>query len=125
MLKVCIKCLQEKPISRFMTRENLKSGKSSYRTECKDCARDKAKVRKELEKIHPRPTDPTYQCPICQKNEEQLKQNGRWADRSPWCLDHNHTTLAYRGWICNNCNIAIGRLNDDPLIAERARDYLK
>jgi hypothetical protein len=108
-----------------MTRENLKSGKSSYRTECKECARDKTNVRKQLEKQNPRPSSKEYCCPICDKNEDQLKENDRWNDRSVWCLDHDHNTLQFRGWICNNCNIAIGRLHDSPVIAHRAYEYLK
>ena len=122
--RICIKCHKTKPLHAFMTRENLKSGESSYRTECKQCARDKANIRKLLEKTYARPSDPNYQCPICNKTEEQLKTNNRWNDRSVWCLDHDHNTLAFRGWICNNCNIAIGRLHDDPNIAYNAYKYL-
>ena len=125
MNKTCIKCRKTKTLFEFATRENLKSGKSSYRTECKQCARDKAAVRKQLEKENPRPTDSNYQCPICNKTEAQLKENDRWHDRSVWCLDHNHATLKFRGWICNNCNIAIGRLHDNPTVAYNAYTYLK
>ena len=124
-VKTCIKCQEVKPIEAFMTRENLKSGKSSYRTECKECARKKGVLRKSLEKLHPRPTDPNYCCPICNKNEKELKNNGRWSDRNVWCLDHDHITLAFRGWICNNCNIAIGRFEDNPIIVLKAHEYLK
>lgn len=123
--KKCIKCGQIKPIFRFMTRENLKSGKSSYRSECKDCAREKSNLRRLLEQTHPRPKTSDYKCPICDSTEMDLKRNNRWEDRSVWCLDHDHTTLKFRGWICNNCNIAIGRLNDNPDIALRAYRYLK
>jgi hypothetical protein len=107
-----------------MTREKLASGKSSYRTECKQCSREKAVLRKKLEKFWPRPTDIDYKCPICNKTEIELKDKGRWADRSIWCLDHNHLTEEFRGWICNNCNVAIGRLSDDPNIALKAFKYL-
>ena len=123
--KTCIKCHKTKPLFDFMTRENLKSGESSYRTECKQCSNDKANIRKILERENPRPIQQDYQCPICNKNEKELKANDRWNDRSVWCLDHNHLTLEFRGWICNNCNIAIGRLHDDPTIAYNAYKYLK
>ena len=123
--KTCIKCSKTKFLTEFMTRENLKSGKSSYRTECKECARDKTNVRKQLEKQNPRPSSKEYCCPICNKNETELKNNGRWSDRNVWCLDHDHNTLAFRGWICNNCNIAIGRFEDNPSIVLRAHEYLK
>lgn len=122
--KTCIKCHKTKPLSMFMTRENLKSGKSSYRTECKQCSTEKSNTRKLLEKINPRPKSTNYKCPICNSTEAELKANDRWSDRSVWCLDHNHDTKEFRGWICNNCNIAIGRLKDDPRIAYKAYEYL-
>jgi hypothetical protein len=122
--KICIKCEKSKPLDAFMTRENLASGKSSYRTECKECTYEKAKLRKKLEKQHPRPTDLNYCCPICEKTESQLKKNGRFADRSIWCLDHNHVTEEFRNWICNNCNVAIGRFEDNSSIAYKAYKYL-
>lgn len=28
------------------------------------------------------------------------------------CFDHNHKTGKFRGWLCNDCNIALGRLGD-------------
>jgi hypothetical protein len=123
-VKTCIKCHEVKPLTAFMTRENLKSGKSSYRTECKKCAKEKGILRKALEKQHPRPTSANYCCPICNKTEKELKNNGRWSDRNVWCLDHDHNTLEFRGWICNNCNIAIGRFEDNPSIVLKAYDYL-
>jgi hypothetical protein len=28
-------------------------------------------------------------------------------------LDHDHTTGAFRGWLCSKCNVAIGLLGDN------------
>lgn len=28
------------------------------------------------------------------------------------CLDHNHNTNEFRGWICRECNIGLGLLGD-------------
>ncbi len=39
-------------------------------------------------------------------------------------LDHCHKTLKPRGFICSNCNFAIGLMNDDPVILQRAIKYL-
>ena len=123
--KTCVKCGETKTLDRFITRENLKSGKSSYRTECKDCVNDKVRLRKKLEKDNPRPTDSAYRCPICSSTEAELKTQDRWADRSIWCLDHDHEKLSFRGWICNNCNVAIGRLKDDVNIIKNALSYMR
>lgn len=39
-------------------------------------------------------------------------------------LDHSHTTGAFRGWLCTNCNTAIGKLGDNPQGVCRALAYL-
>ena len=46
------------------------------------------------------------QCEICNCNDRRI------------CLDHNHKTGKFRGWICTNCNFAIGfvRENKETLI---------
>jgi len=28
--------------------------------------------------------------------------------------DHNHITGIFRGWLCNNCNVALGMVRDNP-----------
>lgn len=40
-------------------------------------------------------------------------------------LDHCHTTGKFRGWLCGNCNTAIGKLGDDEAGLERALRYLR
>jgi hypothetical protein len=39
-------------------------------------------------------------------------------------LDHDHTTGAFRGWLCHVCNCAIGMLGDSLDGLDRARAYL-
>jgi hypothetical protein len=41
------------------------------------------------------------------------------------CLDHNHETGKFRGWLCDNCNTGIGKLGDTVEGLERAIAYLK
>ena len=57
--------------------------------------------------------------------EKKLKSYGRWSDRSVWVLDHNHLTNNFRAWICNGCNIGLGRFNDDIKKLNNAIKYLK
>lgn len=47
-------------------------------------------------------------------------------DGTYWGLsvDHCHKTGKIRGLLCGGCNIAIGRLLDDPYAAARAAAYL-
>ena len=39
-------------------------------------------------------------------------------------IDHCHTTGKIRGLLCNNCNTAIGMLQDDPTLLNKAVEYL-
>jgi hypothetical protein len=40
-------------------------------------------------------------------------------------LDHDHATGGLRGWLCNQCNSAIGKLGDDAAGLLRAVAYLE
>lgn len=41
------------------------------------------------------------------------------------CFDHNHDTGQFRGWLCQNCNSALGFVKDNKEILERLIKYLK
>ena len=45
--------------------------------------------------------------------------------RKAACLDHDHETGAFRGWLCHHCNWAIGRLGDTLERVEAAATYLR
>lgn len=40
------------------------------------------------------------------------------------CLDHNHITNEFRGWLCISCNAGIGSLGDDVEGVLKAVSYL-
>lgn len=40
-------------------------------------------------------------------------------------LDHNHATGDLRGWLCHNCNVALGMTHDDPSRLRRLALYLE
>ena len=40
------------------------------------------------------------------------------------CIDHDHVTGNYRGVLCNNCNLALGHLHDDPNIMIKLLNYI-
>jgi uncharacterized protein YicC (UPF0701 family) len=77
------------------------------------------KLRKETP-----PPGPEFCCPICQKNEQQLQGIGGQG-RSVWCIDHNHETDEFNGWLCHKCNRTLGGFYDDLAILERAVEYVK
>jgi hypothetical protein len=40
-------------------------------------------------------------------------------------VDHDHCTNLVRGLLCKPCNAALGLLKDDPLLMERAAEYIR
>lgn len=56
-----------------------------------------------------------YVCLICLKKDRL---------NTKLCIDHNHETGKVRGLLCRSCNLAIGHLNDNPYLCQRAAGYL-
>jgi hypothetical protein len=52
-------------------------------------------------------------CAVCLSSSERT-----------WHTDHNHNTNKVRGILCGKCNAALGMLQDDPAIIERALSYV-
>lgn len=40
-------------------------------------------------------------------------------------LDHDHNTGAFRGWLCNRCNLALGHFGDSIVGLEKGIAYLR
>jgi hypothetical protein len=118
-LKVCSKCGIKKTLENF----GKSSGANYYRNECKDCNKELGKVRSYLKSITPPPAA-DYICPICNKDADQVKGAGGQKS-GHWCLDHDHKTKQFRGWLCHTCNRAIGQLQDDVENLKRAIEYLE
>lgn len=111
-MKTCTKCKQTKPLEMF---ETVYGGSECRRADCKDCRRALAQQRANLRKRIEEPSE-DHVCPVCTRSHDEV---------DTWCLDHCHTTGAFRGWICNNCNVAIGNFKDNIQSMERAIEYLK
>lgn len=45
-------------------------------------------------------------CEICGRESHTLKKG--------LCLDHDHKTNKFRGWLCSPCNVALGMVQDKP-----------
>jgi Recombination endonuclease VII len=62
-------------------------------------------------------------CAICEKPEViVLKKTGKIKALS---VDHCHKTGKIRSLLCSSCNLAIGSLKDDPILADKAAAYLR
>jgi hypothetical protein len=61
-------------------------------------------------------------CLICLK-PEIIKNKGKEKIKD-LAVDHNHKTGKIRGLLCHKCNTAIGLMNENPLILDRAKEYL-
>ncbi len=117
-LRKCSKCHQKLPLSEF----SPSSGAKYLRAECRNCNNKLSKETARHKKYIPKPKD--HICPICLRTEEEClglggKTNGAW------CLDHDHTTNEFRGWLCHQCNRGLGFFKDDVERLERAIRYLQ
>ena len=80
------------------------------------------RVRRALRKFRgmPTPLRPEPQPPVC-----ECCARDTTGDVKSLSLDHDHATGKFRGWLCHNCNLGIGRLGDTIEALERALQYLK
>lgn len=121
--KVCIKCNEEKPLSKFAPRTRDKNGNpTEHRNDCTDCQKEKSKEVSDLKKKHSQPDINTYVCPVCHRDKDDLAYT-KW--KNPFVLDHDHNTGDARGWICQDCNTAIARIHDCAETARRMITYIE
>jgi hypothetical protein len=41
------------------------------------------------------------------------------------CLDHDHETNQFKGWLCDRCNVAVAMARDNPEILRALADYVE
>jgi hypothetical protein len=110
-MRVCNKCSKEKDLNLFHIPYYKSDGSPSHSHTCKECKRHFSNTVSSLKKIHPKPKDSKCEC--CEDFTLKL------------VLDHDHKTDEFRGWICNNCNQALGKLKEDPVTVMKAAEYLR
>ena len=128
-VKICNTCGETKHISDFAGRGHKKDGTYETKNTCKSCISLRIKEISKHKKYISKP-DKDYCCPICERNEEEIKNIGgfqglSFASKSIWRLDHDHKTGKYRSYICDYCNVMLGRAQDTPEILERGAEYLR
>lgn len=66
-----------------------------------------------------------YEALVASQGGECAICGGAFTQRKRTHVDHCHETGRVRGVLCENCNRAIGLLQDRPDIARAAADYLE
>lgn len=99
--------------------EKLKARKRRWYKKYKRELRD-AKLRKlygvSLEEYEEMLKIQNNVCAICGKPPRKGKRS--------LSVDHDHKTGKVRGLLCNNCNLGLGKFQDNSHITDRATDYL-
>lgn len=71
--------------------------------------------------------DPDVMWPLYQAHDKRCEICGTHEDDLPTrlCMDHDHTTGEFRGWLCKPCNSGIGHLGDSADRVASALKYLE
>ena len=122
-MKTCTRCLQELPNDQFHKR-TMRGGKVGLQPKCKKCSTE---VRRQYYKPHEymrrkfNLSDEQYaafmendNCQVCGQDITSKK-----------CIDHCHITEKIRGVLCNNCNTALGLVEDNVQILSKLIQYLE
>lgn len=128
--KHCTHCNKTLPASNFLLRvlapkKDGTKGKS-LRSSCIDCSSIRRVCNKfGISKEHYTHllSSQGYKCKICSNAETAV--DARYGKIKSLALDHCHTTGKLRGFLCDNCNRALGLLKENSTYFEKAIEYLK
>src|SRR5690606_39013190 len=101
-----------------------KRGKTSGKARCRACVAEANRIRRyNLKKGQYTEIVDTQngECAICGVILKRKNTGDAWS--SP-VVDHDHKSGAVRGVLCQECNLALGHLADDPMIIARACSYI-
>lgn len=105
--KVCVYCEVSKVLADFPRHSHHED---RLDTRCRACIKKHSKLRRELKKTAPPKPE---RCECCNQKVETL------------CLDHDHETNTFRGWLCDPCNTGLGKFGDSIEGISKALEYLK
>jgi hypothetical protein len=143
MTKECAKCKELKLESEFY---KVSKTNPKLRTVCKTCCAETFKInyKKNPEKYRRYTSSRSYRPALKRKanlktfgltvaeyDQMLVAQNNVCAICSNTCssgkrlaVDHCHITGKIRGLLCRRCNQSIGKFHDDPVLIQKAVDYL-
>ncbi len=138
MTKACKTCRETKDASEFSAHSGHSTG---LQPRCRDCIRkydrdrwnNNPAVRKwaknyqltkkygiDLELFEFILQEQGNCCRICKRKESEVPFN----NGQPWQVDHNHSTNKFRGIICTECNLGLGKFKDNAATLISAATYL-
>lgn len=149
MVKLCLRCREEKPAEQFPKNRRTKHGIGTY---CLTCAAEVVRERRATPEGQQAHRDSSKRWREA-NNERHKDNNAIWrygvehgtydamlAAQEGKCaickttepgvrlvrfhIDHCHTTKKIRGLLCEHCNRGLGHFKDDPALMRRAADYL-
>ncbi len=139
-MKYCPGCEKTRPLIEFYTAGDSNSGVASH---CKECSKELQK------KVNPtrrhkyykkgwrvqknRCLVQKYGITLVEYEELLTEQKGGCKicgltpvdNNKSLAVDHDHKTGKIRGLLCNNCNVAVGFLKDNPELGIKITSYLK
>ena len=122
--KICKKCNEEVATDNFHKVYYRKNGTVRYSNVCLRCANKSKNIRRKLREMYPYPSN-KYVCPICLTRPTQQQDINIISKHNSFCMDHDHETGEFRGWLCHLCNAALGWFEDDSNRLRRAVNYLE
>lgn len=139
-MKKCSRCQEVKSLEDFHNASNTKDGKTSRCKACnveyqrewaiKNPERAKARWKKYAAEARSAGKDRARKHRLATMEYLELVSRanceicGRSFTEAISHIDHNHETGQVRGLLCTNCNTGIGNLRDDPILLQKAIDYL-
>ena len=116
--KPCIYCRIEKPLDEFPGKSDNHDKRDNR---CRECKKKHSRHRNYLKRIV---RSKPLICECCDKPTLKKSKNRKPATLA-LVLDHDHKTGKFRGWICHDCNSALGRAGDDLKGVENLIRYLQ
>lgn len=142
----CTKCKEFKLATEFAKDSKKVNGLTSHCKQCRNIARQKhyyknheaEKFRVQeyrinnVEKVKASNRNTKLKRLYGITQEQFLEMSNKQDNKCACCgsetklvVDHNHTTGAIRELLCNNCNTALGLLNEDISIIQQLENYIR
>jgi hypothetical protein len=95
--------------------ENQEYFREAWRAQCKEYNLQN-QYGISLEQFEARRKEQGDRCAICHEEFGVLGLRP--------VVDHHHKTGKFRAVLCNNCNVGLGKLRENPELMRKAADYL-